>query len=82
MDKVAIKRLDGKYVCGYCGKIFSKDQDADTCKQSHDLIYLALSVDDLNRLYSFLHSKNNDYLTESLFNQVAKAVRTVTTRNK
>ena len=72
---MAIKTIDGKYRCSYCGKVFAKDQAADDCRKSHNLVYLALTPDDLNRLYNFLFRKDNDLLTESLINQITKLVK-------
>jgi len=72
---MAIKTRGGKYKCGYCGIEYAKDQEADTCKQSHKLIYIALTAEDLNRLHNFIYFKSEDLFTDSLLKQIKKAVR-------
>lgn len=70
---MAIKDKDGKgYFCSYCGKKYSHSQEADQCRDSHDLVYIALTKEDLNRLLSFIQLKNEELLTESLMRALTK----------
>lgn len=65
---MAIKTKNG-YACGYCGKIFSSNTgmaEAENCKESHNLIYLQLSTEDLQRLLMFIYSKNDEVLGERI----------------
>ena len=64
---MAVRQGD-KYLCGYCGKPYTDATKADICRDSHELVYVAFSVADLNSLLHFIHSKNDDFLTESLMN--------------
>ena len=74
---MAIKTTLGKYRCSYCYKEYSKDQEADDCRLSHKLVYLALTEKDLNRLYNFINLKDDDLLTDSLVRQITKLVKGV-----
>jgi hypothetical protein len=67
--KMAIKR-DGKYLCGYCYKPYAKIDQAETCKESHNLIYLAISQEDLNRLVNFIYTKEESLLGETLVDRL------------
>ena len=78
---MAIKTKNGTYRCGYCGKEYSKDQEADTCKQSHNLVYLAISENDLSRLHKFLFFKDDNLLTESLLTQISNAVKVLAVKD-
>ena len=68
-------KVQGGHECGYCGKFFTNPVDADNCKESHDLIYLPLSKEDLNRLVLFLYQKEDKLLTKSLIDNLQKYLR-------
>ena len=63
------------YKCGYCQKIFVTSPEADKCKDSHQLIYVPLSIDDLNRLVNFIYLKEEKLLTEDLVNTLQKYLK-------
>ena len=65
-------KVRGGYQCGYCKKFFTNPVDADNCKEGHDLIYIPLSKEDLNRLIMFLYSKEDKLLTSSLVETLQK----------
>ena len=44
--------------------------DADNCKDSHNLIYLQLSKEDLQRLVMFIYSKNDEVLGEDIVDRL------------
>lgn len=71
---MAIKAKNG-YACGYCKKVYSQFQQADECKKNHELIYIALSKTDLNRLLNFLYLKDESLLTETLVNTLRGYLR-------
>lgn len=71
---MAKKVADG-YRCGYCNKLYRDPVDADKCKNDHDLIYIALSKSDLNRLINFLHIREEALLTETLVDNLSKYLR-------
>ena len=58
--------VKGGYECGYCRKFYTNPVDADNCKESHDLVYVALSKDDLNRLVTFLFTREEAVLGERI----------------
>ena len=68
---MAVKFM-GKWVCGYCGKPYVDAAKADSCRDSHSLIYVPLTATDLNRLLLFIQTKNEEYLTESLMNTLQR----------
>lgn len=51
---MAIKTKDGKYQCFYCLKQYDKPEEADSCRESHDIIYIPASRVDLNKLLNFI----------------------------
>lgn len=69
------KNRRGKYECSYCGKEFVHPQDADQCRDAHNLIYIALSKEDLNRLLMFIQLKQEDLITETLYKSLTKPRR-------
>jgi hypothetical protein len=72
---MANKNTDGKYVCSYCGKLYSHPQAADACRDGHALIYIGLTKEDLNRLLMFIQLKQDELMTESLWKALNKPRR-------
>ena len=68
---MAVKVYNG-YACGYCGKVYTDATKADVCRDEHALIYVPLSVTDLNRLLNFIHTKNEEYLTPTLMSTLQR----------
>jgi hypothetical protein len=66
------KNRYGKYECSYCGREFVHPQEADACRDSHNLIYIALSAEDLNRLLMFIQLKNEELITPTLWKAINK----------
>lgn len=60
------------YTCSYCGKPFETKERALSCKDTHDIIYVELSAEDLNRLLHFLHSKDEKILGPTLVHNLEK----------
>lgn len=71
---MAIKTTKG-YLCGYCGKIYVTSPEADRCKDSHELVYIALSKDDLNRLLNFIYLGEPKLLTDTLVQTLQKYLK-------
>lgn len=63
--KMAIKTTDG-YECGYCHRFYTNPIDADNCKNSHNLIYVAITREELNNLLSFIFLKEEALLSDRL----------------
>lgn len=68
---MAIKIKDS-YLCGYCNKKYKTQPEADGCKESHKLIYVPISREDLNRLVNFIYLKEDKLLTNSLVETIVK----------
>lgn len=76
---MAIKLKNGGYACGYCGKEFLSNTgmlDAETCKESHNLIYLQLSREDLQKLVMFIYNKDDAILSEKLVERLQSYLKT------
>jgi hypothetical protein len=71
---MAVKTRDG-YLCGYCGKKYVDASKADSCRDSHELIYVPLTHKDLNSLLHFIQTKDEEFLTESLMNTLQTYLR-------
>ena len=72
---MAIKTEEGKWKCSYCNKEFSFDWEADNCRDSHELVLIQLTGNDLGRLQQFLVTQDEELLTDSLVNTINKAAR-------
>lgn len=63
------------YCCKYCHKQYKDEFKADVCLEDHELIYVALSKTDLNRLINFLYLKDDSLLTNTLVESLNKYLR-------
>jgi hypothetical protein len=63
------------YQCGYCGKFYTNPIAAENCKDSHNLIYVPFTKEDLNRLINFIYSKEEKLLTETLITTLQKYLK-------
>lgn len=66
---MAIKIRSG-YLCSYCNKLYKKMQDADVCRESHNLILVPMTAEDLNRLRMFIYLKQEELLTPTLIRTI------------
>lgn len=67
---MTVKNSDGKYNCSYCGKEYAYPQDADICRDGHELIYVALTKEDLSHILTFMYTKDDDILDERLIKRL------------
>ena len=63
------------YQCSYCGKPFESKEPALRCKEEHDIIFVELSAEDLNRLIHFIYSKDEKILGPTLMQNLEKYKR-------
>ncbi len=63
---MANKTKDGKYQCFYCLKIYAKPEEADSCREEHDLVYIPVSRSDANKLLNYLFVPNNPQILEGV----------------
>lgn len=71
---MAIKKNEN-WLCSYCKKSYSRQEEADRCRESHDLVYVALPIEDLNRLIQFLFTREEKLLKESIVNSLQNSLR-------
>lgn len=72
---MAIKRKDGKYECSFCGQVYSQWQEADSCRDSHDIVVLTMLRSDLNRLLQFIYTGESKLLTKTMITSLKKGVK-------
>jgi len=65
--------MASKYKCSYCQKEFAHPNDMDKCRLSHNLVYIELTKEDLNRLNLFLFSGDTSLITETMSRSIRKA---------
>lgn len=71
---MAIKVKDG-YECGYCNKFYTNPVDADKCKDGHQLIYISMSQQDLNRLIMFIYTKEDELIDDKLLSRLKQYLK-------
>lgn len=73
--------MEDKYkvraICTYCGRPYTEQSKAKQCRDSHDIIYIALSKEDLNRLIHFMYTKNEEDIGPTLMKNLEKYQRRV-----
>jgi hypothetical protein len=75
---MAIKTKTG-YACAYCKKNFkglNALQEAENHKDSHNLIYLAISQEDLNNLVNFVFTHDERLLKNNIVDRLQKYLKT------
>jgi hypothetical protein len=64
---MAIRLSNNRFKCPICGEIFSQAIACDMHRdKEHDIIYVPLLREDLNRLNLFIRMKDDTLLTRSL----------------
>lgn len=72
---MAQKLLDGSYACSICGAKYPNPVAADTCRDSHDIIYIPMTTTELNRLLNAIMINNTEIIPMSLINTIQKYAR-------
>lgn len=78
---MAIKTIDGSYACGVCGKTYPTPAKADSCRDSHDMLYIPMSTSELNLLLNAIISNNFNLVPASLFETLRKYARHQVTKD-
>lgn len=68
---MAIK-VENKFVCIFCGKKFPTAIACDIHKDEHNIVYVPIEFEDLQRLRQFLYFKDEKLLTETLVKTIIK----------
>lgn len=61
--------------CFYCGKYFGDPAEARECENKHDIIFVPMLREDLNRLINFIATGDRKLLTERLSMTLFRYVR-------
>ncbi len=69
---MAIQMLDGTWACSICGKKYVNAPRADSCRESHDMLYIPMSKTDLNRLIHALMNEDFDMVPKGLWETLQK----------
>lgn len=78
---MAIKIKEGGFACSVCGNKFSSSAHADACRDSHDLIYLPVSTEELNLLWNAIVLGNTELIPPSLLDTIRRYTRPLVTRD-
>ena len=73
--------MKNKNRCFYCGKYFKEEKKARECENKHDVVYVPMLREDLNRLVNFIATGDRNLLTERLSKVLFKYVRAESTRD-
>lgn len=77
---MAIKQPDGTFNCGVCGMNYGIAAKADQCRDNHNLVYLPLTKDELNRLLMAMKLGDMSLVSESVFTRMEALNRKTLTR--
>lgn len=55
-----------KLRCFYCGKLYTTEPKARECENSHDVLFVPILREDLNRLVNFIATGDKSLLNERL----------------
>jgi predicted nucleic acid-binding protein len=58
--------MKNKLRCFYCGKLYTTEQKARECEDKHDVVFVPILREDLNRLVNFIATGDRSLLTERL----------------
>lgn len=79
---MAIFKEKGKYLCSYCGKSFPRPLLADSCRESHDLVYIQMSRENLMRLIQFLYTQERSLLNPIIIRDLKRHAKIKTSRDE
>jgi hypothetical protein len=68
-----MKRNDNR--CFYCDKYYPDKEKARECENNHDVLFVPILREDLNRLLNFIATGDRDLLTERLSKVLFRYVR-------
>lgn len=73
--------MDNKLRCYYCGKYYRTPEKARECENSHDVVFVPMLREDLNRLINFIATGDRGLLTERLSRTLFRKVRADKTKD-
>ena len=72
------REIKHTFKCDICGKEYTDTslerakEQAEKCEESHDIVYIPLYKSDVQALWRFLVSGNEDFLTKSLIETISR----------
>jgi len=69
---VAINLRNGQYACSICGEKYSSTVSADSCRDSHDIVYIPMTRTEFNRLINALALSDLSIIPDSLMETFRK----------
>ncbi len=73
--------MDNKLRCFYCGKYYKTPEKARECENSHDVVFVPILREDLNRLINFIATGDYALLTDRLSRTLFRYVRAESTKD-
>lgn len=70
---------NGKFACSVCGKVYSSPAHADSCRDSHELLYIPVTKTELNRLINAIYSGDSSIIPFSLIETLKRYARAAST---
>lgn len=67
--------MKNKLRCFYCGKLYTTEIKARECENTHDVVFVPILREDLNRLINFIATGDKALLTERLSRTLFKYFR-------
>lgn len=67
--------MKNKLRCYYCNKLYSTEQKARECENTHDIVFVPIFREDLNRLINFIATGDKNLLSERLSRTLFKYFR-------
>jgi hypothetical protein len=58
--------MKNKLRCFYCGKLYATEKKARECENNHDVVFVPILREDLNRLINFIATGDRTLLSERL----------------
>lgn len=72
---MANKLSTGEFSCSICGTKYPSSAKADTCRDSHEILYIPMTKTELNRLLHAINLRDIDYVPQSLLETLGRYQR-------
>jgi len=72
---VAIKNRKGEWICSYCKQVYPDPAAADSCREGHNLVYVAITKKELNHLLNFIYTGEEELIPPGLITRLKSYLR-------